>query len=272
MSDTITALIRAGRGKGRTPNMNRIVKITALGFALPAAAFVLATSSVGGAAEWSMNGSIIEACSCPMFCQCYFNDRPAAHGHEHHAHGKSATHFCRFNNVYKINNGHYGAVKLDGVKWWLSGDLGEDFATWKGSWGVLTVDKAATKEQREAIGEIAKHLLAVKWGSFKTATGEISWHPGSKEAHALLDGGKTAEVKLKAPGGANEPAEPIVIRNLKYWGAQRNDGFIMMPNVVQAYRAGDKPYETKGTAGFMIKTFEIDSESVAKAAQGASRK
>jgi hypothetical protein len=26
-----------------------------------------------------------------------------------------------------------------------------------------------------------------------------------------------AKVKLKAPGGANEPAEPIVIRNLKYW-------------------------------------------------------
>jgi hypothetical protein len=24
-------------------------------------------------------------------------------------------------------------------------------------------------------------------------------------------------VKLKAPGGANELAEPIVIRNLKYW-------------------------------------------------------
>jgi hypothetical protein len=46
----------------------------------------------------------------------------------------------------------------------------------------------------------------------------------------------------------------------------------MMPNVVQAYRAGDKPYETTGTVGFIIKTFEIDSESVAKAAQGASRK
>jgi hypothetical protein len=23
--------------------------------------------------EWAMNASIIEACSCPMFCQCYFN-------------------------------------------------------------------------------------------------------------------------------------------------------------------------------------------------------
>lgn len=248
--------------------MGPLWKVT--GSALGVASFLalLALGSSGTAAdapEWSMNASIIEACSCPMFCQCYFNDRPAAHGQEHHAHGKGGAHYCRFNNVYKINKGHYGSVKLDGVKWWVSGDLGEDFASWKGSWGVLTVDEAATKEQRQAIGEIAKHLLPVKWGSFKTATGEISWKPGKNQAHALLDGGKTAEVKLKAPAGANDPAEPIVIHNLKYWGAQRNDGFIMMPNVVQAYRVGDKPYETKGTNGFMVTLVEIDSKSVAKA-------
>ena len=29
--------------------------------------------------EWSMNASLIEACSCPMFCQCYFNPEPAVH-------------------------------------------------------------------------------------------------------------------------------------------------------------------------------------------------
>ena len=32
----------------------------------------------------------------------------------------------------------------------------------------------------------------------------------------------------------------------------RNDGFIMMPNTVEAYRAGTKPFEYKGTNGFMI--------------------
>src|ERR1700682_1727084 len=30
--------------------------------------------------EWAMNATIIEACSCPMFCQWYFNDKPAGHG------------------------------------------------------------------------------------------------------------------------------------------------------------------------------------------------
>ena len=46
--------------------------------------------------------------------------------------------------------------------------------------------------------------------------------------------------------------DPIVIKNLKYWGVPRNDGFLMMPNEVEAYRAGDKPFEFKGTNGFMI--------------------
>src|SRR5688500_13482078 len=30
--------------------------------------------------QWAMNATIIEACSCPMFCQCYFDTKPAAHG------------------------------------------------------------------------------------------------------------------------------------------------------------------------------------------------
>ncbi|RPI74174.1 MAG: hypothetical protein EHM47_04355, partial [Ignavibacteriales bacterium] len=35
--------------------------------------------------KWSFNASLIEACSCPMFCQCYFNPEPAAHsGHSSH--------------------------------------------------------------------------------------------------------------------------------------------------------------------------------------------
>lgn len=29
------------------------------------------------AAEWDITLDNIEACSCPTFCQCYFNDRPA---------------------------------------------------------------------------------------------------------------------------------------------------------------------------------------------------
>jgi len=51
---------------------------------------------------------------------------------------------------------------------------------------------------------------------------------------------------------------------LKYWGVPRNDGFILMPNVVEAYRAGDKAFEFKGTNGFMI-TIDMTSKDFASA-------
>ena len=242
--------------------MKRFLVTAALGCAVLVAGLAAGMAAGSAEPEWSMNTTIIEACSCPMFCQCYFNTKPAAHGgHE----GHEAKHFCRANNAYKVNTGHYGDVKLDGAKYWLAADLGGDLTTGTFDWGVLTFDKATTMPQREAIKKIMNHLMPYKWTSFKTAEGDISWTAGGGEAHAMLDAGKTAEVKLHAAAGVNTPGEPTVIKNLKYWGAPRNDGFILMPNTVEAYRVGDKKFEYKGTNGFMI-TFEIDSKSVTAAA------
>ncbi|MCA1563661.1 MAG: hypothetical protein LC804_26565 [Acidobacteria bacterium] len=39
-------------------------------------------SSLAQARDWEMNATVIEACTCPMFCQCYFASKPAGH-HEH---------------------------------------------------------------------------------------------------------------------------------------------------------------------------------------------
>src|SRR5688572_23676730 len=78
-----------------------------------------------GEPPWNFNGTIIEACSCPMFCQCYFNTKPADHG-SHAGHGSG--HFCRFNNAFRVNKGRYGKVSLDGAKFWVAGDLGGDFS------------------------------------------------------------------------------------------------------------------------------------------------
>jgi hypothetical protein len=217
----------------------------------------LAQAGKAPAPEWQMNATIIEACSCPMFCQCYFNMEPA--GHAGHA-GHGQDHFCKFNNAYKVNKGHFGTVKLDGAEFWLSGDLGGDFSKGKMDWAHLTFDKATTPEQRQAIQAIAKSLMPVTWNSFTIGEGDVSWTASQGQAHALLDGGKTAEVKLKANPTAMNKSEPTVLKNLTYWGAPRNDGFILMPNEVQAYRVGPKAYETKGTNGFMI-TFDIDSKT-----------
>ena len=216
-----------------------------------------------GSSDWTLNATIIEACSCPMFCQCYFNSQPAAPaGHE--GHGGSG-HFCRFNNAFRVNSGMYQGAKPDGAKFWVAGDLGGDFSHGQMDWAILTFDKSMTKEQRDGIAAILAHLYPVKWSAFTTAEGDISWKAGKGEAHAALDGGKAAEVVLKATSSASNPADPVVIKNLKYWGAPRNDGFILMPNEVEAYRAGDKPFEFKNTNGFMI-TLDINARNAPPAA------
>jgi hypothetical protein len=46
-------------------------------------------------------------------------------------------------------------------------------------------------------------------------------------------------------------------------GAPRNEGFILMPDEVDAYRVGDRAFEFKGTNGFMI-TVDMTSKDVKK--------
>jgi hypothetical protein len=195
-----------------------------------------------------------------MFCQCFFGPKPAAHaGHEGHGGG----HFCLFNNAYKVNIGHFGATKLDGAIFWASGDLGDDFGDGTGEWLHLTFDPSVTPQQREAINVIMGHILPLKWGS--TSVGEdkkIGWQASRDAAHATLDGGAAAEIVLKKNAGMSD--EPIVIKNLRYMGAPRNDGFVLMQNEIQTLRqapAGHEPFEFKGTNGFMI-TFDISSADV----------
>jgi hypothetical protein len=218
--------------------------------------------------SWELNASIIEACSCPMFCQCYFNTQPASHpgccppGSD----PKAAPRYCRFNNAFHVNHGSYGAVKLDGAKFWAAGDLGGDFSKGEMGWVVVHFDPKVTPEQREGIKTALGALYPVKWTSFTVGPDyPIEWTAARDSASAKLDGGKAAEVVLKKNQGMSD--DPIVIKNLRYWGAPRNDGFLLMANEVEAYHATDKPYEFKGTNGFMI-TFDIGSKDAAPAKKG----
>lgn len=211
------------------------------------------------ARDWDMNATAIEGCTCPMFCQCYFDSKPAAH----HQHGQAeGQHYCRFNMAYRVNKGQYRGVALDGAKFWIAGDLGGDFSKGMMDWAVVTFDRGMTKEQRDGVAAILPHVFPVKWNSFQTAEGSIDkWEFNNDAAHATLDAGRTAEVRLRRQeGNANAPKPPVIM-NLKYWGAPRNDGFVLMPSEVQAYRAGPKAYESNGTNGFMI-TVDINSSDV----------
>jgi hypothetical protein len=220
--------------------------------------------------NWSIKTTIIEACSCPMFCQCYFNTEPAGAGghggggHGGEGHGDAAMdHYCRFNNAFRVEKGSYGKTKLDGALFWVAGDLGAEFDDGEMDWAVLTFDPSVTPEQREGIQAILGHVYPVKWKSFTVAAdAKMDWTANKDRAEARLDGGKIAEVVLNR-GGYGNSADPVVIHNLKYWGVPDNEGFVLMKNEVEAYRAGEKAFEYKGTNGFMI-TFAMSSKDMSR--------
>jgi hypothetical protein len=219
--------------------------------------FTGASDQKPAAPEWSMNATIIEACSCPMFCQCYFNPQPATHGgggiHEGHAAGR----YCKGNLAYRVNRGTYNGTSLDGAKFWLAGDLGADFSKGETEWEIVTFDPSVTKAQRDGILAILPKIYPVKWKAFEIGKdAPVEWNATKNLATAKLDGGKAGEVILGKFAGMTD--DPVVIKNLRYLGAPRNDGFILMPNQVEAYRLGDKAFEFKGTNGFMV-TIDINS-------------
>src|SRR5256885_16877313 len=79
--------------------------------------------------DFDMTASYIEACSCDMFCPCYFNTHSTNHMGEHHM----DEHFCRANLVLEVDKGFYKDTKLDGAKVWIVTDLGSDWSTGKRS-------------------------------------------------------------------------------------------------------------------------------------------
>jgi hypothetical protein len=226
-------------------------------------AVAVATQAPAASPAWALNATIIEACSCEMFCPCYFSTEPSP------AHGEHG--YCKFNMAHKINKGKAGTVDLAGAKFWIAGDLGDNFGDGETEWAQVTFDPSVTKEQRDAIAAaLVGPVYPWKWKSFTVGPdAPISWTSSKDGAVATLDGGQGGEIRLQHNPTAMTP-EPTVISNLKYFAAPRNDGFVLMPAQVQAYRRTDKKFETKGTNGFMI-TYDIASTDVKPAATAGTK-
>lgn len=224
---------------------------------LLAAVFFL-TPSPASAAEktkWHFNGTVIEACSCPMFCPCYFNTEPALSHTEH-----GAEHFCKFNMAYKINKGFFGDTDLGGVKFWIAGDLGDTWKDGETEWAVVTFQRGTTESQKQGVTTILGSLFPVKWKAFEVHEDtEIEWTASKDRAEAKLAGGANAHIILNRWEGIE--GETAFLQNIAYFGAPRNNGFKMMPNEIETWKMGDKAFEFKGTTGFMI-TVDMTSEDL----------
>ena len=208
-----------------------------------------------GSVDWAMNATIIDGCSCRMLCPCIFGS-PATVGsaatHEH-----AGRRSCNFNAAFRVNKGHYGEVRLDGLEFWFAGDKGDAKTV------ELTFEPSATEEQRKGIREFMSHFLPLQWESFTEGPdAAIEWKVEAVRAEAKLDGGRAAEVVLTRYSGATGEGT-TVIKNMGYFAAARNDGFNILPVEIVAYRRGPKPapFEFRGTSGWTI-TIDMNSDDV----------
>ena len=113
--------------------------------------------------EWSMQGFEVANCNCNWGCPCQFNQLPT--------HGD-----CRAYTFVQIDQGHYGDVPLNGLRWGF-------VAAWpgpihKGNGRFLTVvDERADTRQRAALETISHgkdtEPGAVVWAVFATAITEF---------------------------------------------------------------------------------------------------
>jgi hypothetical protein len=185
--------------------------------------------------SWSVKADYIEACSCSLFCSCYFNTKP------------EGGMMCEFNNAVKITEGHVGNVDVSGTKVWLSGDLGGDFTKGMKS-AVITMEPGTSKDKQEAIKFLLGKIYPVKWGKMAMDTSKITWERNGANGHAKLANGK-GEVTLK--GVMDDKGKQSVIQNLKYWGAQKNTGF-QLAKGTHRYKGFGHNYSHKDRNGFFI--------------------
>ena len=178
-------------------------------------AFTLASAPAGPSAR--MKADYVEACSCHLFCPCYFNK------HAEHPH-------CEFNMAVTVREGYSGNTNLAGAKYWLTGDLGDQWGTHKKApWVVVSFDPTTSKAQRDALAPIILKTYGLEWADLKVQQAPIEIHRTADIAEAKLDGGRLAYMKLKREPGVD--GKGVVLRNVKYFDASKNDGFEMYRSI-----------------------------------------
>ncbi len=95
-------------------------------------------------AKWKIDGEYMESCNCDYLCPCIYTNPQAPVTHDQ----------CTSLQVYRIGNGHFGEVKLDGLAFALVIRSGRVMAD--GNWVLgVVIDERANPAQRDALGAIA---------------------------------------------------------------------------------------------------------------------
>ncbi len=187
---------------------------------------------------YSLDANYIEACSCMLFCPCYLNEKA------HHE-------FCQFNMAVVVNDGAVGDVSLKGVRYWLAGDLGNEWGTeGKAPWLIITYDPSMTPAQREALGKVLGKIYPLEWADVQTDEAKFTWSIDGDQAHAKLANGK-GEVLLERHAGAD--GGKIVMNNIPYFGAKKNHGFELYKSKINSWDGFGRKFKYSGRNAFTIR-------------------
>lgn len=94
--------------------------------------------------NWSLRGEYMESCNCDYLCPCVYTNPQGPVTHD----------TCMAVLVFRIDDGHSGATRLDGLKFALVIRSGKVMAD--GNWiFAAVVDEAADPAQRQALAAIA---------------------------------------------------------------------------------------------------------------------
>ena len=196
-----------------------------------------------------MKADYVEACSCHTFCPCYFN--------------KQAEHpYCEFNMAVTVREGRSGNVNLAGAKYWLTGDLGDEWGEGKGKWVTASFDPSTTKEQRDALVPMILQTYGLQWGELKAQEAPIEITRTGDIAEAKLGGGKLAYMKLQRVPGMD--GKGVVLRNVSYFGAQKNGGFEIYKSIEHRADVPGHQFNYTGRNAFLI---SIDTSSEGRTAK-----
>jgi len=215
--------------------------------ALAGLAAVAVLQTAARAAEepaWSIEGRMISADSCGPDCHCIIGGAPD-HG------------LCKFFAMCQIDNGQYGDVKLDGVKYGLAGEfiqkiIGEPV---KRSFVAYYIDSGASAEQREALRKLFTGPSFAGMGQ----SAELKEVPIKFEnLDAFGQVGKTvsgtagdvAKVEVTPIAGGTDPNKPLAVDNeaepgLKWTALGKTSNSF--------YKSAGKDFKFDGTSGESVK-------------------
>jgi hypothetical protein len=99
----------------------------------------------------------------------------------------------------------------------------------------------------------------LEWGELKVQEAPIEISRAGDIVNATLGGGEMASMKLKREAGAD--GNGVVLKNVKYFGAQNNDGFEMYRSLDHSANVQGHKFSYSDRNAFLISIDTHEGES-----------